>query len=102
MLGFATRAGKVLFGTELVCSEIRKKASRVKLALVSQSASDGTKKKIRTKCEFYGVRLMEIGMSGGELGDLLGKSFAPSVIAVVDEGFAKEICAALSGTSQDS
>lgn len=102
MLGFATRAGKVVFGTEQVCSEVRKKPQRVKLVLVSCAASDGTKKKIRTKCEFYSVEQREVAMSGEELSDLLGKSFAPSAIAICDEGFAREITAALDGTSGDN
>jgi len=101
MLGFATRAGKVVFGAELVCSELKKGPARIRLALVSFGASDGTKKKIRTKCEFYGVPQRELPMTGEELGDLLGKSFAPAVIALTDEGFAKEISAALDSLSQD-
>ena len=102
MLGFATRAGKVVFGTEQVCAELRKRTQRVKLVLISLTASDGTKKKIRTKCEFYGVVQREVALSGEELSNLLGKSFAPSAIAICDEGFAREITAALDSASGDN
>ena len=101
MMGFAARAGKVIFGTEQICQQLKKKAERVKLVLVAQTASEGTKKKIRTKCEFYSVMQREIPMSGEELSDLLGKSFAPSAVAICDEGFAREIALALDGAGDN-
>ena len=102
MLGFAMRAGKVLFGTELICAEMRRRPCRIRLVLLSASASEGTKKKITTKCEFYGLPLMDSGIPSEELGALLGKSFAPAVIAVCDDGFAKEIAAALDSRCESS
>ena len=101
MLGFATRAGKVIFGTEQVIAQLRKKAELIKLVLTASDASEGTKKKIKTKCEFYSAALREIGISGSELGDLLGKSYAPAVVAITDDGFANEICAALDRLAQN-
>ena len=100
MLGFATRAGKVIFGLEQTAAELRKKAFGVKIVLVSSDASDGTKKKTRTKCEFYRIPLFEISLSKEELGALLGKSYTPSVIAICDEGFAREIAAAISSARE--
>ncbi len=93
MLGFAMRAGKLLIGTEIVCKAMAK--GDVKLALVSTGASDGTKKKIASKCEFYSIRTIQIDISTDDLGSLLGKSYSPAVIGVVDDGFAKEIAKAV-------
>ena len=101
MLGFAARAGRIIFGAEQTAAELRKKAFGVKIVLVAQDASDGTKKKIRTKCEFYRVPLLEIPLSKDELGSLLGKSYAPSAAAISDEGFAREIAAAIPSTSEN-
>ena len=96
MLGLAMRAGKVVIGTEMVCNALPKRG-RVKLVLVARDASDATKKKIRTKCEFYGVAEEESSLDTGELGRLLGKTYGPAAVAVIDEGFAREIakCMAL-------
>ena len=47
MLGFAMRAGKLIIGTDLVCSAMSSKKAP-KLVVVSEGASDGTKKKIKT------------------------------------------------------
>lgn len=92
MIGFAMRAGKVMIGTDLVCSSMSKSGTkRARLVLLTSTASEGTKKKIRCKCEFYGVDLRVIDMDGDQLGQLLGKTFSPAVIAISDDRFADEI-----------
>lgn len=92
MLGFAMRAGKVIIGTELVCASLAKNGSkRPRIVLVSRTASEGTKKKVLRKCEFYRIRAIEIDLDGESLGRLLGKLYAPAVVAIVDDRFAEEI-----------
>ena len=97
MLGFAMRAGKVIIGTELVTTGMKRRgADRIRIALVASDASEATKKKIRTKGEFYGIEVKEIELDSATLGSLLGKTYGPATIAICDVGFAKEIRAALS------
>jgi len=93
MLGLAMRAGRVVIGCEQVIVALRKKG-RIALALVASDASSATKKKITAKCEFYGVDLIELQLDASALGDLLGKTYAPAVVGIADEGFAREISAA--------
>ena len=96
MIGFAMRAGKVVIGTELVCASMSKKgAKHAQIVLLTSTASEGTKKKIRCKCEFYGVELKVIDIDGDRLGQILGKTFSPAVIAISDYRFAEEIKNAL-------
>ena len=103
MLGFAMRAGKVIIGTESVCSAMAKRGkNRPSLVLIADSASEGTKKKLLTKAEFYGVDTMSINIDSGELGRLLGKLYAPATVAIADEHFAVEIRRALGTTDGDS
>ena len=102
MLGFATRAGKVIFGTESVCSAMAKGKNKPALVLIAYTASEGTKKKLLTKAEFYGVDTMSINIDSGELGRLLGKLYAPATVAIADEHFAVEIRRALGTTDSDS
>ena len=102
MLGFAMRAGKIMIGCDLVCSEIRRRGGKVRLALVSSSASDATKKKINSKCEFYGTEIREIAIDSDELGRMLGKTFSPAVVAVCDDGFAREIKRAIDNTAGEA
>ncbi len=92
MLGFAMRAGKVIIGTEAVCSSLSKKgAAKPRIVLISESASEGTRAKVTHKCEFYGVTVLDIDISSSELGRLLGKLYAPATVAVKDDRFAEEI-----------
>lgn len=92
MLGFAMRAGKVVIGTESVCSAMaRRGKDRPQLVLIAQTASEGTKKKLLTKAEFYGVDTLSIDIDSSELGRLLGKLYAPATVAIVDDRFAEEI-----------
>ena len=96
MLGFAMRAGKVVIGTDLVCTSMASKGkSHARLVLLAKTASEGTKKKITFKSEFYGVETRIIDMEGSELGRLLGKLYAPAVVAITDDRFAVEIRKAL-------
>jgi ribosomal protein L7Ae-like RNA K-turn-binding protein len=89
MLGLAMKAGKVVIGTEQVISFLQKR--RVRLILVSGSASDGTKKKMLHKCEFYKARMVELDIETDELGRLLGKTYTPAVVGITDENFARTI-----------
>ena len=89
MLGLAMRAGKVVIGTEQVISFLKKK--KLSLVLVSSNASEGTKKKIRFKCEFYKTRTEELTINTDELGRMLGKTYAPAVVGIADENFARTI-----------
>ena len=89
MLGFAMRAGKLVIGTELICRAMPK--GSLKLVLVSNTASDSTKKKLFVKCEYYSIAAVMADIDTEKLGQLLGKTYAPAAIAVTDEGFAEEI-----------
>ena len=92
MLGFAMRAGKVIFGTESVCSAMAKNGkAKPRLVLIAENASEGTKKKLLTKAEFYGIEAITINIDSSELGRILGKLYAPATVAVVDDRFAEEI-----------
>ena len=92
MLGFAMRAGKVILGTESVCSAMAKNGkAKPRLVLIAENASDGTKKKLLTKAEFYGLEAITINIDSSELGRMFGKLYAPATVAVVDDRFAEEI-----------
>ena len=95
IIGFAMRAGRVTVGADMVCKSLAgKKDGGVRLVVLSHTASDATKRRLGYKCEFYSKRLITVDIDAEELGRLLGKTYAPAVIAISDEGFAKEIEAA--------
>ena len=96
MLGFAMRAGKVVVGTDLVIGTMRAGGKgKARLVLISDGASESTKKKIGFKAEFYKVNTIEIPLSPEQLGLTLGKQSAPVCCAITDDNFAVEITKAL-------
>ena len=94
MLGFAMRAGKLVIGTEQICKSMAR--GEVKLVVISNGASDNTKKKLTVKSDYYGVSAVEAEIDTERLGSLLGKTYAPAAVAVTDDGFAAEIKKAVS------
>ena len=90
MLGFAMRAGKVVIGTDAVCTAMRTK-NPPKIVVVASDVSENTLKKISTKCEFYKIKSVQLNIGADELGDLLGKTYSPAVLGITDDGFAEQI-----------
>lgn len=86
LIGLAMRARKVISGEELM-DAIRKK--KVSLVIVSEDASENTKKRYSDKCSFYDVDLIMIE-SSERLNQAIGKSNRMAV-GICDEGFKKSI-----------
>ena len=87
LLGLAMKAGRVMSG-EFATDKSVKEGSAF-LVLVSEDASDNTKKKFSNTCEFYGVPRYFFGTKD-ELGHAIGKEMRSS-LAITDEGFAKSL-----------
>ena len=83
-LGLATRAGRVMSGEFCVEKSVRQ--HRAKLVLVSEDASETSKKNFRNICAYYQVPLYFFG-SREELGAACGKAARVSA-AIEDEGLA--------------
>lgn len=91
MVGLATRAGKTVAGEFSVEKAV--KTQKAKLVIVSQEASENTKKMFTDKCTYYKVPVFVYG-SRKELGNATGKKDRVS-IAVLDSGFSKSIISML-------
>ena len=87
MIGMAMKAGKLASGE--FATEKAVKTGLAALVIVSEAASENTKKKFRNMCEYYEVPVYFFG-SKEELGHAIGKEFRAS-LAVLDPGLAKAI-----------
>ena len=87
MLGLATKAGKIVSGEFM--TEKAVKSGTAYLVIVSEEASDNTKKMFTNMCRFYKVPLHIFGTKE-DLGGAMGKEFRAS-LALIDPGFAKAI-----------
>ena len=100
MLGFARRAGKTVIGTEQICLAMPK--GKVRLVVISHSASTATKKKLTVKSDFYKIPWVEAKIDTESLGHLLGKESAVAAVAVTDDGFAEQIIKAAVALSESN
>lgn len=87
MLGLATKAGKVVSGEFATDKSV--KSATAWLVIVSEDASDNTKKMFYNMCKFYEVPLYFYGTKD-ELGHAIGKAMRSS-LAITDENFAKSV-----------
>ena len=87
MVGMAMKAGRVVSGE--FSTEKAVKEGKAFLVIVSEAASDNTKKKFRNMCTYYEVPMYIYGTKE-ELGHSMGKEFRSS-LALTEECFAKSI-----------
>ena len=87
LVGLATKGGKTVSGE--FATEKAVKAGLACLVIVSEEASENTKKKFRNMCTFYEVPFCLYGTKT-ELGAAMGKEFRASM-AVTDPGLSDAI-----------
>lgn len=87
LLGLATKAGKIASGEFMTEKSV--KDGRASLVLVSEEASDNTRKMFLNMCTYYKVPIYLFGKKE-ELGHAMGKEMRAS-LAVLDAGFSKAL-----------
>lgn len=87
LVGLATKAGKSVSGE--FSTEKAVKAGKAFLVIVSEEASENTKKMFTNMCTYYEVPLYIFGKKE-ELGHAMGKEMRASM-GITDEGFSKAI-----------
>ena len=101
LVGLATKAGRTVSGE--FSTEKAVKSGQASLVIVSEEASDNTKKKFHNMCTYYKVPIYFFGTKV-ELGNAMGKEFRASM-AVLDEGLGnalkKQLYAEQNGGSQN-
>lgn len=93
LLGLATRAGKIVFGTEACISSIEK--NKVKLLIIAEDAADRTKSNFKNICKKRGIPIKE-KMKIEELSKAIGKQ-NKAVIGITDVNFSNEMLKIISG-----
>lgn len=93
MLGLATKAGKIAFGTEASTECINKK--KAKLVIVAEDSSDKTKKNFEFLCQKNNIPLLVF-----ETVENLSKAIGnknKAIICIKDKNFADEISKIICG-----
>ncbi len=87
LIGLATRARKTVSGE--FSTERSVKSGKSQMVIVSEEASENTKKKFTNMCAYYKVPIYLFGTKD-ELGHAMGQEFRAS-LSVEDAGFAKSM-----------
>lgn len=84
LLGLAQAAGKLVSGEPQVLTAIKQKQAKV--VLLAADCGAATQKKIRNKCSYYDIQLIE-NYTQYDLSQALGKK--RTVVCLTDKGFAQ-------------
>ena len=87
LLGLCMRAGKLKSGEFATLQAVRE--NKAELVIVSEDASDNTKKQFNDKCSYYKVPIILFGEKE-KLGHAIGKDVRTS-LAIMDKGFAESL-----------
>ncbi|WP_411844088.1 YlxQ-related RNA-binding protein [Salinicoccus sp. HZC-1] len=87
LLGIAKRAGKLTTGEEKTIESIRNQSA--KLVFVASDASNNTSKKVRDKCSYYNIPLID-KYSNMELSQATGASNRVA-LSIADSGFSRKM-----------
>ena len=90
LLGLAARAGKLVYGTPMVCDAL-KDGKKVYFVFRAKGTSENTHKRIGDRCKYYNVPLVDVELDTVELAHRLGKSSELAAVALTDAGFAEGI-----------
>ena len=93
LIGLATKAGKITFGTEASKGAIEK--SRTKLVIITTDASNRTKSNFKEICKKNNIPIYEC-LETNELSKAIGKE-NKSVVGINDVNFSKAILKIING-----
>ena len=91
LLGFAARARRLVFGTELCRTAAR--AGQISLVVIAADASQNTKKRVVDACKYYGCDVCQSAVPSSILASRLGKSGVTAVVGLNDHNFIAGITA---------
>lgn len=98
LLSLASRAGKTASGGDSVEKALQ--SGECELIIITNEASDNTKKKFINKCHYYETEVIMCG-TVDELSKAIGRH-ARVVVAINDAGFAKLLRECLNNSEQNS
>ncbi len=84
MIGLCAKAGKLVFGTNMVCEHMRAK-KKMFLLLEASDTSENTHKKLCDKSSFYGIKIVKLSYDGEALAKITGKTGSLAVVGITDE-----------------
>lgn len=86
VIGICAKAGKLIFGTDRICEELRA-AKCPPLAVIEASGnSANTTKRLSDRCAYYGIKHYVIEADALSLGYAVGKKKPIAAVGITDMG----------------
>ena len=90
MIGIAKKSGRIIVGVPMIIEHIQKKKAldpEEFLLIEACDTSENTHKRLTDKCEFYGIKRVQVSVTCEALGAAIGKS-AVAAVAIIG----KDMC----------
>ena len=101
-LGLCAKAGKLVFGTSMICEalKVHKSGKTPLLVVMARDASENTVKRLQDRCRYYGLPCVAAPLDTETLGRAVGKS-PLAAVGVLDENLARLVETKLAGVPQE-
>lgn len=99
-LGLCSKAGKLVYGANMVCEALALKRKPF-LVIEASDTSDNTSKRLTDKCNYYNVKKTKLNVSGEVIAHAIGKTGIIGAVAVTDAGLVSLIEKAIEDDSVD-
>lgn len=93
MLGLATKAGKIVAGTDACLQEIEK--NNIKLLILAEDSADRTKNMFKEKCKKFNINIYD-KLTIYEISNSIGKA-NKAIVGIKDNSFAQAINKIING-----
>lgn len=89
-IGLCKRAGKLICGTDAVCTAMREQGN-VLAVIAASDISENTAKKISDKTSYYKVPLYRVEQTCYEMGRAVGRMGGSACVGITDQNFLRLI-----------
>lgn len=84
-LGLCAKAGKLIFGADLICEELRSGGKkRPVLVLVAGDCAANNQKRLLDRCAYYKTDCLVLALDGAQMAHAVGKSAKLAAVALTD------------------
>lgn len=91
VIGLCAKAGKLIFGTDRICEELRA-AKCPPLAVIEASGNSvNTSKRLKDRCAYYGIAHYVIASDALALGYAIGKKKPVAAVGITDKGLLEAV-----------
>lgn len=83
-LGLCARAGRLIFGADLICEELRAGKKKPVLVLVAGDCAANNRKRLLDRCAYYETDCLILEVGGADLAHAVGKRAKLAAVGVTD------------------